>query len=136
MHCKPRSMGDSTPQHEFSWLYQSQLPQTLQRFPQAPGSLCCLAFMENEFVVSSEAVISSHDVSARHTGRPDSEASFVVYLLQLLCCWSCLHSHVHRAAMLERAENSPADEEVGWMLADCNTEQPQSRISVSNGTRW
>lgn len=36
--------------------------------------------------------------------------------------------------MLETAELM--DEEVGWMLAACGIEQSQSRISVSNGTRW
>ncbi|KAK4825893.1 hypothetical protein QYF61_003249 [Mycteria americana] len=40
---------------------------------------------------------------------------------------------IHRDAAPEIAE--PTDEEVGWMLADGITEQPQSRISVSNGTR-
>lgn len=77
---------------------------------------------------------SLQDVSITHNRGPHYKTSFVVLFLQLPCCWSCLHSLIHRDATPEIAE--PMDEEVGWMLADCTTEQPQSRMSVSNGTRW
>ena len=111
-----------------------QFPQTQQRFPPAPSGLYCLPFRENEFVVNSEAVTSLQDVSTTHNGWPDYKTSFVAYLLQLLCCWSCPHSLLHRDARPETAE--PVDKAVSWVLADCVPEQPQSRISVSKGTRW
>lgn len=86
------------------------------------------------FVVSSKADNSLQDVSIIHNRGPHYKTSLVAPLLQLPCCWSGLHSLTHRDAMPEIAE--PMDEEVGWTLADCTTEQPQSRMSVSNGTRW
>lgn len=118
----------------FRWLRQSGNSHRHSRDFLEPQEDSAALLSRKTSFLSTEPVTSLQDVSITHNGGPDYKTSFVAYLLQLLCCWSCPHSLIHRDAMPEIAE--PMDEEVGWMLADCITEQPQSRISVSNGTRW
>lgn len=101
----------------FPWLCQSGSSHRRRRDFLEPQEASAALLSQKMSLLSTAKQLSPYKMSPQHTtGGPDYKTSFVVYLLQLLCCWSCLHSLIHRDATPEIAE--PVDEEIGWITAD------------------